>query len=179
MRSLKWVRWFAFGFLALMLVGCLSGSALMAQDGDGFSPAPAVEVAPVYGEPSQQELSKFRRELLKVAEQEVKAGNLSRFNMIRLRIAANSQFGIKLLHQCCAEQAFADGQIKSYSEIKWDQLLELFKELIPIILELIKVFACIDPSMQMLGSELQFVFYDLPRPIGRSNLIGCSVSLAA
>lgn len=146
---------------------------------DGFEPAPQpAEATAVYAEPGQTELAKFRQEFLKAVDQEFKAGHVSRFDRLRLRIAANSERGIKQLHRCCAQQAFDDGKIKSFSAIDWEQLLAFIKELLPIILELIKLLSCIDPAEQMLGSELQLVFHD-HRSLTAGDRVGSPQAMAS
>lgn len=93
------------------------------------------------GEPTSKSLVSFRKSLISSAEKSCKAGELSRADLFRIRIASMHKPTLEKMHQACAEQVLADGQAASYGAIDWDKLLTLFKEWLPILLELIKLFA--------------------------------------
>lgn len=180
---MRWPKWLFFGGVVFFLGAAIFGGGLASTakaEGIAFEDGvSAVEAsAPVYSDPSTENLSKFRLSLLKAAEQEFKSGGLSRGDLWRLRLTSLNPIALKKMHRCCAEQAMADGKIKSYAAIDWDALLALIKELIPIILELIKLLSYAEPPV-MQSEPFRLVFYDCPRSIGRSSLIGCSMSLAA
>lgn len=95
----------------------------------------------VMGEPSAQSLSSFRKALIASAEQAVKDKELSRLDLFRLRVATMNKATLEKMHQACAEQVLADGKAASYGAIDWSKLITILKEVLPIILELIKLFA--------------------------------------
>jgi len=101
----------------------------------------AESTMPVMGEPTSKSLKEFRAALLKSGEQAVKAGELSRLDLMRLRLATMSPKMLSAAHQFAAEQCLSDGLCASYGAIDWNQLLAFIKELIPLILELIKLFS--------------------------------------
>jgi hypothetical protein len=101
----------------------------------------AESTTPVLGEPSAKSLKSFREALLKSGEQAVKSGELSRMDLMRLRLATMSPKVLATAHQFAAEQCLSDGLCASYGAIDWNQLLAFIKELIPLILELIKLFS--------------------------------------
>ena len=125
------MRPFLFG-LVLCLAGC---SNCVGQDLVADSPAA------VMGEPTAKSLASFRKALISQAEKACKAGELSRANLIRLRVATMFPGPLEKMHQACAEQVLADGQAASYGAIDWEKLAAFIKEMLPIILELIKLFA--------------------------------------
>jgi hypothetical protein len=123
--------------LGLLLVGVLSPSFSLAQ-------SPAVPVADreiVLGEPSQQSLKEFRKSLIKAAEQAFEDNEISRMDLIKVRFASRSNRVLKEMHQACAEQCLADGVCGSYEAIDWQKLVDFIKVILPIILQLIALFA--------------------------------------
>jgi hypothetical protein len=101
----------------------------------------AVVSAPAIGEPSKESLSKFRTALLKAADQAAKDKEISRLDVFKLRLATMNRGTLERLHQATAEHVLSEGKFASYSAIDWNQLLAFIKELLPIILELIKLFS--------------------------------------
>jgi len=95
----------------------------------------------VMGEPSAKSLKSFRDSLLKAAGQSVKDGEISRMDLMRLRIASMSPKVLERMHQAASEQLLSEGMAASFGAIDWSQLLAFIKEIIPIILELIKLFS--------------------------------------
>ncbi len=102
---------------------------------------PVVVSSVVMGEPTVQSLQSFRKSLLAAAEASVKAKELSRLDLFRLRIATMNKSTLEKMHQACAEQVLMDGQATSYGAIDWSKLLAAFREFLPILLELIKLFS--------------------------------------
>lgn len=123
-------------FLVLAVVTMLASSNLVGQE----IKINTVE-ASVSAEPTQENLFKFRRALLTAAEQSVKSGEITRVELFKLRIATANPAALKKIHQCCTEQVVADGKAKLLENIDWEKLLAFIKELLPIILELIKLLA--------------------------------------
>lgn len=121
---------------ALLFAVALSQPKAFCQDSLS-DPAPSV----VMGEPSAKSLQEFRKVLLSTAESAVKAKELSRLDLFRLRIATMNKATLEKMHQACAEQVLVDGQATSYGAIDWTKLLAAFKEFLPILLELLKLFA--------------------------------------
>lgn len=101
----------------------------------------AVGSSVVMGEPSAKSLQEFRKTLLATAEKACKDKELSRLDLFRLRIATMNKATLEKMHQACAEQVLVDGQATSYGAIDWTKLLAVFKEFLPILLELLKLFA--------------------------------------
>lgn len=115
----------------LFLVGCANcvGQDLVAE-------SPVVQL----GEPTQKSLASFRKSLIQSAEKSCKAGELSRADLFRIRIASMHKPTLEKMHQACAEQILSDGQAASYGAIDWEKLAAFLKEMLPIILELVKLF---------------------------------------
>jgi hypothetical protein len=95
----------------------------------------------VMGEPTAQSLGSFRKTLIASAEKSCKAGEMSRADLFRIRIGSMHKPTLEKMHQACAEQVLSDGQAASYGAIDWTKLAAFIKEMLPIILELIKLFA--------------------------------------
>jgi hypothetical protein len=119
----------------LALLGSLAAIPSIAQE-----PKPA-DVVVMLGEPSTQSLASFRKALLSSAEQAVKDKELSRLDLFRLRVATMNKNTLEKMHQACAEQVLSDGKAASYGAIDWSKLVTILKEVLPIILELIKLFS--------------------------------------
>jgi hypothetical protein len=79
----------------------------------------------------------FRSELLKAAIEAHNEGTLSRADLVRLRFATLLPNVLSKVHDCCAEQAMADGKITSVQGIDWAGLASFLKEILPIILPII------------------------------------------
>ena len=118
--------------LVLLLAGC---STCLGQD--LVADAPVVQM----GEPTAKSLASFRKTLISSAEKSCKAGELSRADLFRIRIASMHKPTLEKMHQTLAEQALSDGLAASYGALDWEKLAALIKEWLPIILELIKLFA--------------------------------------
>lgn len=93
------------------------------------------------GEPTTTSLVSFRKALISTAEQAVKSGEISRVELFKLRVATMNQKVLKQMHQACAEQVLSDGKAKSFSAIDWSKLIEIIKELLPVILQIISLFS--------------------------------------
>ena len=122
----------------------LTGFLVVADIGKATSQNPQVVVestSPPMGEPSSKSLKEFRAAVIKSGEQAVRSGELSRMDLMRLRLATMSPKVLEKMHQAAAEQVLSDGMAASYGAIDWNQLLAFIKELLPIILELIKLFS--------------------------------------
>jgi hypothetical protein len=120
-----------FGVL-LAVAGC---SNCFSQD------LTAEPIAIQLGEPTSKSLVSFRKSLISSAEKSCKAGELSRADLFRIRIGSLHKPTLEKMHQACAEQILADGQAASYGAIDWEKLAAFLKEMLPIILELIKLFS--------------------------------------
>lgn len=120
--------------LILCFLGCSVASAV-AQE-----PVPVVEKVKV---------NKFRQALLKAADSAAKAGEIKRADVVRLRVASLSPAFLQQAERLAVVQmAFSgdevptldDGRI-DVAKIDWDALLAFLEKLIPIILQLIDMFA--------------------------------------
>ena len=144
------MRQFLLLFMGLVT---LTGFLFVADIGKATSQNPQVvaeSTMPAMGEPTSKSLKEFRAALLKSGEQAVKSGELSRLDLMRLRLATMSPKMLATAHQFAAEQCLSDGLCASYGAINWDQLLAFIKELIPLILELIKLFSYAPQRSQFL-----------------------------
>jgi len=117
----------------VLLAGC---SNCLGQD-ELVADSPVVQL----GEPTAKSLASFRKTLIASAEKSCKAGELTRADLFRIRIASMHKPTLEKMHQACAEQALSDGMAASYGALDWEKLLAMFKAWLPIILELIKLFA--------------------------------------
>lgn len=81
----------------------------------------------------------FREALLAAAEQSYKAGEVDRRDVFRLRLATSLLPRVlnRLEADCCDEAVF-HGQVASAQAIDWQKLIPLLREMLPVILELIK-----------------------------------------
>lgn len=132
--------------LIVLVVGLLLSGALMspmsvtkAVNADDSFVSAAVE--PVLGEPTPQNLSGFRKNLVKAAEQSFSDKEISRLDLFRIRVASMNPAVLRKMHQACAEQVLSEKKVASYGALDWDKLLAFIKEILPIILELIKMFS--------------------------------------
>lgn len=129
-------------FLSLVCVVSSLGIFAVNTPVQSFAQTPTVESESIpMGEPSAKSLKEFRSTILKAGEQAVKAGELSRLDLMRLRLATMAPRVLEQIHQAAAEQVLSDGLSASYGAIDWTKLLAFVKELIPLILELIKLFS--------------------------------------
>lgn len=135
----------------VLVMGLMLQSMVKAQDSLSET---VVASSVVMGEPTAQSLQSFRKTLLASAESAVKAKEMSRLDLFRLRIATMNKATLEKMHQACAEQVLSDGQAQSYGAIDWSKLLAAFKEFLPILLELIKLFAYANPSYLQSDSML-------------------------
>lgn len=125
-----------------LLIGVLFALSLVVlpqSRGDSLSDVSAQSV--VMGEPTAKSLGDFRKALIATAEKACKDKEITRGDLFRLRIASMHKPTLEKMHQSCAEQVLSDGQSQSYGAIDWSKLAAFIKEMIPIILELIKLFA--------------------------------------
>lgn len=123
----------------------LTSFLVVAEVGKTTAQNPIVVVdstSPPMGEPSAKSLKEFRAAMLKVVDESVRAGELPRRASVGLRIRFTLfPEQLKAVHQAAAEQCLADGLCASYGAIDWSQLLAFLKEFIPILMEIIKMFA--------------------------------------
>lgn len=82
-------------------------------------------------------MNSFRNELMKAAIAAHNEGTLSRADLVRLRFATLMPRLLSQVHDCCCEQAMADGKITSVEGIDWKGLADFLKEILPLILPLI------------------------------------------
>jgi len=83
----------------------------------------------------------FRAAVVKVAEQSFKAGEISRAELRRIRGFSLVPKVLDAWYQVATEDLIHDGLATSAKAIDWNALLAFIKELIPLILELIKLFS--------------------------------------
>lgn len=86
----------------------------------------------------------FRRTLIKAAEEAHDTGEITRGDLFRLRFASLRPQVAAQLERCCAEQAELEGIMpagSSFNAFDWTTLLAFIRELLPLILELIKIFS--------------------------------------
>lgn len=82
----------------------------------------------------------FRRVLIKAAEQSFREGELSRVDLLRLRVASLSPTKLQQMQTACAEQAVQEGKAVSIAAIDWEKLAAFIKEILPVIIEIVKLF---------------------------------------
>jgi hypothetical protein len=120
-----------------------------------FETVQAQDTPPVVEQVSN---NKFRRALLKAADSAAKKGELRRVDVIRLRVATLSPAFVAQAEQLAVIQmAFSgedvplgsDGKI-DVASIDWDALLAFIEKLIPLILQLINLFASMDLHLDSL-----------------------------
>lgn len=133
--------------VVLVVVLCSFGVA-MAQDAEPVAP-PKSDVVQKVAE------NKFRRVLLKAAQEAAAKKEISRADVVRLRVASLSPAFLAQAEKLAVLQmAFsgvevpqvpldADGKIE-VGKIDWDALLAFIEKLIPLILQLIDLFAMND-----------------------------------
>jgi len=80
----------------------------------------------------------FRESLLAAAEQSYKAGEIDRRDVFRLRLATSLPRVVERLEADCCDEAVFHGIVASAQSIDWQKLIPLLREILPVILELIK-----------------------------------------
>lgn len=141
-----------------LLIGLVTQSVAISQDSlSDTTASPSI----VLGEPTEQSLAAFKTAILTQAREIANDKSLSikerveaRRNVLRLTLLTRNKATLEKMHQACAEQVLADGAAQSYGAIDWTKLAAFLKEMIPIILELIKLFA--DNSQPI----TRFIAYD-------------------
>jgi hypothetical protein len=81
----------------------------------------------------------FRRQLIAAAEKSQAEGKISRTDLMKIRLVTLTPGKLKQIEQVCFEQAVADGY--SAQQVDWTKLFDILKDLVPIVLELIKLFS--------------------------------------
>jgi hypothetical protein len=101
----------------------------------------AADVAFV-ADPPAKRMAEFRRSLLTAAEQSFRDGDLTRAELVRIRLTTLNPKTCAKLHQCCCEQMVCEGRVQSgmVAAIDWSKALAILKELIPVILQIISLF---------------------------------------
>ena len=125
-----------FRIICLFLALVTTCSFTYAQD----KPAPVI----AQEDATPQSLQSFRRSLIKAAEEARDAGEITRAELFKIRIASISRPALRQMQQAVVEQATHEGKIVAGTPIgavNWENLLQFIKELLPIILEIIKMFA--------------------------------------
>jgi hypothetical protein len=130
--------------LALVVMLCSFG-VVMAQEAEP-TPAPKTDVVQKVSE------NKFRRVLLKAAQQAAAKKEISRADVVRLRVASLSPAFLAQAEKLAVVQmAFSGDEVPTDDEgkietgkIDWDALLAFIEKLIPLILQLIDLFALND-----------------------------------
>jgi hypothetical protein len=95
-------------------------------------------------EATPQSLTSFRRSLVRAAEEAHDSGEITRGELFKIRISSLSRPVLRQMQQAVAEQAVHEGKIVAgspMSAVNWDNLLQFIKELLPIILEIVKMFS--------------------------------------
>lgn len=86
-------------------------------------------------------MSNFRDALLTAADQAARAGEIDRLDVFHLRLATSLPRVRKQLETECCQHAVASGLAaanQSSAAIDWNNLVPFLKELLPVILEIIK-----------------------------------------
>ncbi len=140
---MKRFAWFSMAVLAAL---CITLLPSLVRAEDPFKPDVVPVVVPVstdaafYADTPAVKLQAFRKVLVSQAEASCKAGEISRQDVFKLRLATVSPKALKQIHQACCEHVIADGKATTATAIDWSKLLEVIKELLPIILQLISLF---------------------------------------
>lgn len=118
-------------------------------------PQPSVASAPVIQKDATsvyKELSenKFRKQLIQAAVSAQKKGDISRLDLVRIRVASFSPSLIKKAEDLAVVQMAASGEEGPFSldengeiireTVDWENLMSFLEKLIPLILMLIKTF---------------------------------------
>ena len=129
--------------LSITLFG-FSASIAFADDPfkpDVLPPVPTVSESAFLADPPASKLSAFRKVLISEAEKSCKAGEISRMELFKLRIATLNPKVLKSVHQACCEHAVSEGKATSAAAIDWMKIVDVIKELLPIILQIISLFS--------------------------------------
>jgi hypothetical protein len=100
----------------------------------------------------QVRVNKFRQSLLKAADAAAKAGEIKRADVVRLRVATLSPAFLERAEMLAKVQMSASGEDVPLGEDgqievrDWDAFLEFLTKLIPIILELLKMFSMVESN---------------------------------
>jgi hypothetical protein len=100
----------------------------------------------------QVRVNKFRQSLLKAADAAAKAGEIKRVDVVRLRVATLSPAFLERAEMLARIQISASGEdipIGEDGKIEvrdWDAFLEFLTKLIPIILEMLKMFSMVESN---------------------------------
>ena len=121
-------RWMIVLFVVMMLFSVMPASQVFADDDD------VIVQVPFEGQPSAKQIVEFRKELLAVVQTQLKAGEITRIQALKYRIASRDDEFVIKAYKCCAEQAQADGLIQGYGAIDWTALKDLIIELLPLLL---------------------------------------------
>jgi hypothetical protein len=125
--------------VSLFLVCFSFGAVAMAQDVPAEKPSAVQQVNE----------NKFRRVLLKAAQAAAAKKEISRADVVRLRVASLSPaFLAQAERLAVVQMAFSGEEVPTDAEgkieiakIDWDALLAFIEKLIPLILQLIDLFA--------------------------------------
>lgn len=86
-------------------------------------------------------MSNFRDSLLKSAADAFESGEISRQDLRRIRLASAFPRLCSSIEKAVSETAHQEGMVAdAVGAIDWAKLLDFIKQLIPLILELIKLF---------------------------------------
>lgn len=131
--------------LSLILLAVLAVPAVAQEKFDKFAP-----------ETSQQEMvgrSAFHKSVLKAGAKRVRAGEMTRAELFRLRVAMLSPSFRERAEDLAVIQLSASGQagdanvpvnddgLVERASINWDGILAFIEKLIPLILQLIQIFS--------------------------------------
>jgi len=100
----------------------------------------------------QVRVNKFRQSLLKAADAAAKAGEIKRVDVVRLRVATLSPAFLERAEMLAKVQMSASGEDVPLGEDgqievrDWDAFLEFLTKLIPIILEMLKMFSMVESN---------------------------------
>ena len=125
---------------------------------------PVVPAQAVMGEPSAKNLAEFRKAVIAQAELKFKAKEITRLQLMGLRIATTRRASLEQMHQVCAEQAIEEGAVGSYGALDWVKLTAFIKEMLPYLLEFIKLFADNGTPLSRFIAYVQP--FDMPVAIG-------------
>lgn len=91
-------------------------------------------------------MREFRRALVEAATQEYRAGNLSRLDLARVRMAAFLRpLAMREAQMAVADEAFAAGLVHDVGateafDFDWEKLIEFIKTILPLIIQIISLF---------------------------------------
>lgn len=88
-------------------------------------------------------MSNFRPALIAAAEEAARDGQITRSELFKIRILSLFPRKLAELEECCTAQAVSTGVAQNAGAIDWAALLEFIKGLLPIILQILQIFAVI------------------------------------